>query len=93
MDRIGGINISTFTHKPFVVQMLSIHKVETGLDKENRAYYMTITIQRWLSLRLDFFANLLILGVALFAAGFRHTINPAKVGVVLSYTLSSEFFH
>jgi len=53
---------------------------------------MTITIQRWLSVRLDFFANLLILGIALFAAGLRHSINPAKVGVVLSYTLNSKYF-
>jgi len=54
---------------------------------------MTISIQRWLAVRLDIFANILIFGIALFAAGFRHTINPAKVGVVLSYTLSSMYFH
>jgi hypothetical protein len=54
---------------------------------------MTISIQRWLAVRLDLFANILILGIGLFAAGFRHTINPAKVGVVLSYTLSSTYFH
>lgn len=58
---------------------------------ENRAYYMTISIQRWLGLRLDVFGNVLILGIALFAAGFRHTVNPARIGVVLSYTLSSKF--
>ncbi|KAG5647497.1 hypothetical protein DXG03_009434 [Asterophora parasitica] len=44
--------------------------------------------QRWLAVRLDIFGNLLVLGIALFAAGFRHSVNPAKVGVVLSYTLS-----
>jgi len=52
---------------------------------------MTISIQRWLTLRLDMFGNVLILGIALFAAGFRHTVDPAKIGVVLSYTLSSEY--
>ena len=57
---------------------------------ENRAYYMTVSIQRWLSIRLDLFGNILVLGIALFAAGFRQTVNPAKVGVVLSYTLSSK---
>jgi len=92
MDGTNSI-ISIFSHNSFVAQALSIHKAEIGLDKENRAYYMTITIQRWLSLRLDFFANLLILGIALFAAGLRHTVNPARVGVVLSYTLGSEIFH
>ena len=54
---------------------------------------MTISIQRWLAVRLDLIANVLILGIALFAAGFRHTINPAKVGVVLSYALSSTYLH
>lgn len=56
---------------------------------ENRAYYMTISIQRWLAVRLDLFGNILIFGIALFGAGFRHTVNPAKIGVVLSYTLGS----
>lgn len=48
---------------------------------------MTIAIQRWLGIRLDFFGNILILGIALFAAVFRDTVNPSKIGVVLSYTL------
>ena len=56
---------------------------------ENRAYYMTVAIQRWLGVRLDLLGNLLILGIALFAAGFRETVSPSKTGVVLSYTLSS----
>ncbi|KZT29756.1 multidrug resistance-associated ABC transporter [Neolentinus lepideus HHB14362 ss-1] len=66
-----------------------ISKANDGLDMENRAYYMTVVIQLWLSTRLDFFGNVLILGIGLFAAGFRHTINPSKVGVVLSYSLTS----
>ncbi|GJE92383.1 multidrug resistance-associated ABC transporter [Phanerochaete sordida] len=65
-----------------------IHTAERGLDMENQAYYMTIAIQRWLSVRLDFLGNILILGIALFAAGFRQTVDPSKIGVVLSYTLS-----
>lgn len=54
---------------------------------------MTISIQRWLAVRLDLFGNILVFGIALFAAGFRHTIDPSKIGVVLSYTLSSKFKH
>ena len=57
---------------------------------ENRAYYMTIAIQRWLGVRLDLLGNFLILGIALFASGFRKTVSPSKIGVVLSYTLSSK---
>ncbi|EJD02283.1 multidrug resistance-associated ABC transporter [Fomitiporia mediterranea MF3/22] len=66
-----------------------VESAEHGLDLENRAYYMTVSIQRWLSVRLDLFGNILILGIALFAAGFRNTVNPSKIGVVLSYSLSS----
>ena len=54
---------------------------------------MTISIQRWLNLRLDLLGNILVLGIALFAAGYRYTINPAKIGVVLSYALSSKYCH
>lgn len=71
-------------------QARSIKDAEQGLDMENRAYYMTISIQRWLSVRLDLFGNILIFGIGLFAAGFRTTVNPSKIGVVLSYTLTSE---
>ncbi|KAK7052301.1 multidrug resistance-associated ABC transporter protein [Favolaschia claudopus] len=66
----------------------AIKSAESGLDLENRAYFMTITLQLWLGLRLDLFGNILIFGIALFAAGFRNTVDPSKVGVVLSYTLS-----
>lgn len=68
-----------------------MERANHGLDMENRAYYMTISIQRWLSVRLDLLGNILILGIALFAAGFRNTVNPSKIGVVLSYTLSSKW--
>ncbi|KAG5729874.1 Multidrug resistance-associated protein 1 [Termitomyces sp. T112] len=76
------------TIRAYGEQNASIIIAEKGLDLENRAYYMTISIQRWLSVRLDLFGNVLILGIALFAAGYRHSVNPAKIGVVLSYTLA-----
>jgi hypothetical protein len=59
---------------------------------ENRAYWMTISIQRWLAVRLDLFGNILIFGIALFASGFRNSVDPSKIGVVLSYTLGSKFY-
>ncbi|KAF9067926.1 multidrug resistance-associated ABC transporter [Rhodocollybia butyracea] len=76
------------TIRAYREQERSVVDAQSGLDLENRAYYMTISIQRWLSIRLDFLGNILILGIALFAAGFRTTVNPSKIGVVLSYTLS-----
>ncbi|KAF4621625.1 hypothetical protein D9613_012586 [Agrocybe pediades] len=76
------------TIRAYREQDRSIKDAEGGLDLENRAYYMTISIQRWLAVRLDLFGNILIFGIGLFAAGFRHSVNPSKIGVVLSYTLS-----
>lgn len=57
---------------------------------ENQAYYITITLQWWLIIRLDLFASTVIFGIALFAAGFRNSVNPAKTGVVLTYALSGN---
>ncbi|KAG6873113.1 hypothetical protein C0995_002776 [Termitomyces sp. Mi166 len=76
------------TIRAYRAQDRAIKAADAGLDLENRAYYMTISIQRWLSVRLDMFGNILVLGIALFAAGFRNTVDPSKIGVVLSYTLS-----
>jgi len=33
-------------------QPRAVRDAQTGLDMENRAYYMTISIQRWLAIRL-----------------------------------------
>ena len=74
-----------------LTQNRCIRDADHGLNMQNRAYLMTISMQRWLAVRLDFLGNILVLGIALFAAGFRKTVNPAKIGVVLSYTLSSRF--
>ncbi|KAJ7728028.1 multidrug resistance-associated ABC transporter [Mycena olivaceomarginata] len=76
------------TIRAYREQEPAIKSAEHGLDLENRAYFMTITLQLWLALRLDFFGNILIFGIALFAAGFRNTVNPSRIGVVLSYALT-----
>ena len=60
-----------------LVRDRAVNDADYGLD-----YYMTIAIQRWLGVRLDF-GNMLILGIALFAAGFRNTVNPSKIGTCL----------
>ncbi|KAJ7148941.1 multidrug resistance-associated ABC transporter [Mycena crocata] len=76
------------TIRAYREQPQAIRDAEKGLDMENRAYLMTITLQCWLALRLDVFGNILIFGIVLFGAGFRNTVDPSKIGVVLSYTLS-----
>lgn len=76
------------TVRAYAAQRRFVTKSEFGLDMENRAYYMTIAIQQWLALRLNTLGNILVLGIALFAAGFRLSVSPSRIGVVLSYTLN-----
>ncbi|KAL1744151.1 P-loop containing nucleoside triphosphate hydrolase protein [Schizophyllum fasciatum] len=64
-----------------------ITKSEQGQDRQNKATYVSISIQAWLTVRLDFFGNILILGTGLFAAGFRTSVTPAKIGAIISYCL------
>ncbi|CAG8677285.1 12899_t:CDS:10, partial [Acaulospora colombiana] len=60
----------------------------TVLDGQNRAYILSVLVQRWLAIRLDLLANLLVLGIGFFAVGLRKSSDPSKTGVVLSYTLA-----
>ncbi|CED82131.1 multidrug resistance-associated abc transporter [Phaffia rhodozyma] len=69
-------------------QKVFTKKTEEAIDYQNRANFMTITLQRWLGVRLDFLGNILVLGIGLFGVGFRETISPSKLGVVLTYSLS-----
>ncbi|KAH9003061.1 ABC transporter [Lactarius hatsudake] len=57
---------------------------------ENRAYWMTVTNQRWLGIRLDLLGSLLILVVAMLTVGTRFSVSPAQTGVALSYILSVQ---
>ncbi|TFK72957.1 ABC transporter [Pluteus cervinus] len=63
---------------------------EERIDIENRAYWLTVTNQRWLGIRLDFLGALLTFTVAMLTVGTRFTISPAQTGLVLSYILSVQ---
>ncbi|KAF8258908.1 ABC transporter [Lactarius quietus] len=57
---------------------------------ENRAYWLTVTNQRWLGIRIDFLGMILTMAVALLTVGTRFSISPAQTGVALSYILSVQ---
>lgn len=63
---------------------------QSRVDVENRAYWLTVTNQRWLGIRLDFLGGMLTFIVALLAVGTRFVISPAQTGLVLSYILSVQ---
>ncbi|KAK0542683.1 hypothetical protein OC845_006498 [Tilletia horrida] len=73
--------------RAFRAQRRFIKVNELNIDYNNRAYYLTVAVQRWLSVRMDFLGNILVLAIGLAAVGFRRTISPAVLGVALTYTL------
>lgn len=64
-------------------------RLQSAVNTECEAYIITITIQRWLGVRLDLMSNSLTLLIAIFAAVFRTSVSPSRIGVVLTYTLAS----
>ncbi|KAF8624506.1 hypothetical protein AX15_005822 [Amanita polypyramis BW_CC] len=63
---------------------------EKRMDVENRAYWLTVTNQRWLGVRVDFLGALLTFIVGMLAVGTRFSISPAQTGLLLSYILSVQ---
>ncbi|KAH9481477.1 Multidrug resistance protein fer6 [Psilocybe cubensis] len=58
------------------------------IDLENRALILTVSNQRWLSIRLDFCGALLVFFVAIFAVTGASGSSAAQVGLILTYTTS-----
>ncbi|KAI0768143.1 ABC protein [Trametes elegans] len=61
---------------------------EYYVDLEDRAAFLTVTNQRWLAIRLDFLGGLMTFVVAILAVSNTSGINPAQIGLVLTYTTS-----
>ncbi|KAG0329331.1 hypothetical protein BG000_000100 [Podila horticola] len=58
------------------------------IDLENRPYFMSYSIQRWLGVRLETIANTLVFCTSLLGVCGRTSIEPATIGLVLSYSMS-----
>ncbi|KAG0334412.1 hypothetical protein BG004_000426, partial [Podila humilis] len=58
------------------------------IDLENRPYFISYSIQRWLGVRLETIANVLVFCTSLLGVCGRLDINPATIGLVLSYSMS-----
>nr|CAD98883.1 ABC protein [Phanerodontia chrysosporium] len=65
-----------------------LHDNEYYTDLEDRAAFLTVTNQRWLAIRLDFLGGLMTFVVAMLAVAAVSGINPAQIGLVLTYTTS-----
>ena len=54
------------------------------------SFLLTSSVQRWLSIRVDFLGALLTFAVAMLTVGTRFTVSPGQTGLVLSYILSIQ---
>ena len=54
------------------------------------SFLLTSSVQRWLSIRVEFLGALLTFSVAMLTVGTRFTISPGQTGIVLSYILSIQ---
>ncbi|PCH42435.1 nucleoside triphosphate hydrolase protein [Wolfiporia cocos MD-104 SS10] len=61
---------------------------EYYVDLEDRAAFLTVTNQRWLAIRLDFLGGIMIFIAAMLAVCDVSGINPAQIGLVLTYSTS-----
>lgn len=58
------------------------------VDFNQKCYYPSIAANRWLAVRLELVGSLVVLFAALFAVLGRDTVDPAIVGLSVSYALS-----
>ncbi|KAI3479513.1 hypothetical protein L1887_58424 [Cichorium endivia] len=65
-----------------------VRENQKRMDIENRAYYLSITNQRWLGVRLDMLGALLVLIVALLTTASSTPITGGNAGIALTYMLT-----
>ena len=56
----------------------------------SRAYWLTVTTQRWLGIRADMIGLLLAFVVSLLTVATRFSISPARTGLMLSYIINTQ---
>lgn len=62
--------------------------IRDSIDVMNGAYFLTFSNQRWLSVRLDAVATLLVFVVGVLVVTSRFNVSPSISGLVLSYILA-----
>jgi ATP-binding cassette subfamily C (CFTR/MRP) protein 1 len=55
------------------------------MDLEDRAYLLTTTNQRWLSVRLDFLGGCLVFAIAVMTARGGGGLTPSQIALCLTY--------
>lgn len=87
-ETIQGVS----TIRAYAQQHVFIFQNQRKLDNNQRAYFPSVTCNRWLAVRLEFLGSLIIFGSSLFAVlgvlyGDPSYIDPGLVGLSVSYAL------
>jgi len=75
------------TIRAFGVEGPFILKNHHQLDRNLEAYYLSVSANRWLAVRLEFIGNFLVFFAALFITLNKDNIDPSLSGLALSYAL------
>ncbi|KAF9181719.1 hypothetical protein BGZ50_005356 [Haplosporangium sp. Z 11] len=76
------------TIRAYRVQERFIGRNAYFIDLENRPYFTSFAIQRWLGVRLETIANTLVFCTSLLGVCGRYQIGASTIGLVLSYSMS-----
>ncbi|OCF43886.1 hypothetical protein I317_02329 [Kwoniella heveanensis CBS 569] len=66
-------------------------RLQEAINKEDQAYVLTITSQRWLGVRLDMMSQLTILLISIIGVVMRNSVSPDRFGVVLTHAMSTTY--
>ena len=75
------------TIRAFSLQQKFIRDFQATIDDTNSAYYLTVSNQRWLALRLAAIGNSLVFTTGILTVTSRFNIHPSIVGLTLAYVL------
>lgn len=87
-ESLGGLS----TIRAFGQQSIFTANIERLVDRNQECYILSISVNRWLAIRLELLGAAIILTascLALTTLGIRGTINAGLVGLVLSYGLNT----
>ncbi|KAF2454825.1 P-loop containing nucleoside triphosphate hydrolase protein [Lineolata rhizophorae] len=87
-SRFSEAVVGTATVRAYGLQDHFSETLKDAINNMNSAYYLTFSNQRWLSVRLDFIANLLVFTTGILVVTSRFNVDPSIGGLVLSYILS-----
>ena len=89
-ETLGGVS----TIRAYKQETRFIYTNESRIDGNQKAYYPSISSNRWLAVRLEFIGALIVFGSAIFAVVSVITksgVSASVIGLAITYSLSYVF--